>query len=294
MWEHFVEIYKQLSISKAARNLFISQQGLSKSIQTLESMTNLPLFRRDKSGVAPTECADKLYPYVKRILSDYRAMNNVINELKKNKTGLLNTGYSYGVLSALPIVSLIMSFRVDYPGISVKAYDLTDDLCENMLADEKLDIAFLVGPIKDNRIKFKLVLSESYAAWISAEHPLASRNEVSLADLKDEPIIFADERFNANMVLIELFRKMNAAPNIVMSPIEPTTYQYLAQQKLGVAIHPLHWENYLNPNEEVVSVPISDLDWKWDVYYATKTGRTPSPAEILFEKHILQSFFSKE
>ena len=55
--QYFIQLYKDKNITKASKNLFISQQGLSKSINKLEDELGFFLFERSSSGVIPTEKA---------------------------------------------------------------------------------------------------------------------------------------------------------------------------------------------------------------------------------------------
>lgn len=45
---YFIAVYKTASFTAAARQLHISQQGLSKSVHNLEKELELPLFFREK------------------------------------------------------------------------------------------------------------------------------------------------------------------------------------------------------------------------------------------------------
>lgn len=52
--ETFVEVCEQMSFTKAASNLYISQQGVSKSIKTLEDELGVSLFLRTNSSISLT------------------------------------------------------------------------------------------------------------------------------------------------------------------------------------------------------------------------------------------------
>lgn len=61
----FVAVYDCGSITKAAQQLYISPQGLSKSITRLEGEMGTQLFVRSHHGVVPTKYARTLYPKIK-------------------------------------------------------------------------------------------------------------------------------------------------------------------------------------------------------------------------------------
>ena len=52
---YFIRVYEEKSINKAATQLFITPQGLSKMIQHLEEDLHTKLFIRSMKGMEPTE-----------------------------------------------------------------------------------------------------------------------------------------------------------------------------------------------------------------------------------------------
>ena len=65
--QYFIQLFEDRNITQASRNMFISQQGLSKSIANLEDELGFPLFVRQPKGVIPTERAIYLYNYFERV-----------------------------------------------------------------------------------------------------------------------------------------------------------------------------------------------------------------------------------
>ena len=65
----FIAVYEQGSMAKASQALYISPQGLSKSIARLEADLGETLFTRTNRGVAPTPYAVELYPKAREMVS---------------------------------------------------------------------------------------------------------------------------------------------------------------------------------------------------------------------------------
>ena len=59
--QYFAEVVRTGSISSAAKNLFVSQQGISDSIKNLESEVEFPLLTRNKRGVSLTKNGEVFY-----------------------------------------------------------------------------------------------------------------------------------------------------------------------------------------------------------------------------------------
>ena len=58
--KYFLKVYELGSFSRAAQELYITQQGLNKSIQQLEKEMNTQLFIRTPQGLIPTVAGDRL------------------------------------------------------------------------------------------------------------------------------------------------------------------------------------------------------------------------------------------
>ena len=79
--QYFIQLYKDRNITKASQSLFISQQGLSKSIAKLEEELGFSLFERSASGAVPTGSADRLYSYFEQVLVSYQKLSAEIEHL---------------------------------------------------------------------------------------------------------------------------------------------------------------------------------------------------------------------
>lgn len=69
-FRHFLAVLETGSFLGASKTMNISQPALSKSIASIESFYNVPLFKRLPRGVEPTGFALTLEPHARRILHD--------------------------------------------------------------------------------------------------------------------------------------------------------------------------------------------------------------------------------
>lgn len=76
--EQFLEIVRCGSITKAAEHFYISQQGLSKSIQGMEKELGVELFRKDGRKVVPTNEGLVVDSYARRIVSEYLELREML------------------------------------------------------------------------------------------------------------------------------------------------------------------------------------------------------------------------
>ena len=65
---YFVEVAQTNSMTKASQNLFLSQQGISRSIQQLEQELECTLLVRGQKGVSLTEEGEAVYDFALNVL----------------------------------------------------------------------------------------------------------------------------------------------------------------------------------------------------------------------------------
>ena len=75
--KQILEIEKCNSISQAARNLYISQPGLSALLTEFEAEVGIPIFSRTKSGVVPTEDGVSILNAMKNIMKEVTYIRNI-------------------------------------------------------------------------------------------------------------------------------------------------------------------------------------------------------------------------
>lgn len=91
--ETFVEVCEQMSFTKAASNLYISQQGVSKSIKTLEDELGVSLFLRTNSSISLTNYGVILQRYAEDFVNNYTKVLTEINT-EKNRIEMVSRSAS--------------------------------------------------------------------------------------------------------------------------------------------------------------------------------------------------------
>jgi DNA-binding transcriptional LysR family regulator len=105
---------------------------------------------------------------------------------------------------------------------------------------------------------------------VNADHPLAQRRAVALADLRDEPIVVAGgpESLGYTAAVVALCRAAGFEPNTVPDPYPDLGVQAI-REGLGVVIYPRHAfadevaGSAFVPIEPQVTLPF-DLLWRAD------------------------------
>ena len=94
LYRAFYEVAKHLNISIAAKELYISQPAISKSIKKLEDNLGVSLFTRSSRGVALTEEGQVLYDYVSRAFYNLASGEEQLKRIKDLGIGHIKIGVS--------------------------------------------------------------------------------------------------------------------------------------------------------------------------------------------------------
>jgi len=144
----FCTVVEAGSISRAAKELFVTQPAISLKVQELEEHYQVQLLDRSNKGVTPTETGLFVYGEAQKILALLASIEREI-ELSRNPIEDLTVGASSTVgNSALPCTLLI--YRGRYPG-----YNITIDMGNSQQIIEKIisrrvEIAIIEGPISND------------------------------------------------------------------------------------------------------------------------------------------------
>ena len=83
----FLMVAENLSFSKAAEELFISQPAVSKHIKELESKLNSALFERKGNKVYLTKAGKMTYGYLKKIMQQYEELDFELGRMNDTYKG---------------------------------------------------------------------------------------------------------------------------------------------------------------------------------------------------------------
>ena len=205
----FEAVYQEKSISRAARRLYITPQGLGKNIRTLEAELETVLFERTKQGMRPTQSADFLYGRTKKIIQELEELENGVRQLENRKI-VLRIGCACGVFNVLPFE----------------------------LEDSRLEYGFIVGKHEgDDMIQRKLDGRE-ILLLVYEGHPLYEKESVNVEMLREENMILMNEHFHMYHDFASICCAKGFTPNIIAKTSDGAVLYKLCRQKIGLAVIP--------------------------------------------------------
>lgn len=243
----FLMVVEEMSFTRAAERLYITQQSLSGHIKRLEDSYNVKLFKR-RPTLKLTPEGEAMVFYASQMLNSEQAMVSRFADLSRQSAGILRLGISHQRSSAF-FPGIWSRYHAQYNNISVRLYDkLTNQLLDNLQSGQidmmvGLDIPDLANltVITLAREQLYCILNESLlreyfpSDW-KAMLERYVKDGVSLIELKDLPLILASPSNRLRRPIDQLFRKNNAMPHISLETASHGLLLQLGCQGSGIAL----------------------------------------------------------
>ena len=133
------------NISKAAKELYISQPAISKSIQKLEESLNCKLFSRSSRGVILTDEGNLLYDHVKEAFETLSTGEDKLKRSIELGVGHIQIGVS-STLCKYMLLPYLSEFIHQNPHISISISCQSTNETLRLLDDNKIDIGLIGKP----------------------------------------------------------------------------------------------------------------------------------------------------
>ncbi len=227
-------VYEERSINKAAHQLFITPQGLSRIIRKLESELKTQLFLRTASGTIPTESGDYFYTQSQELLYQLEDLKQKMQQLNcRQRT--FRIGFACGSLNVLHLEQL--SRLTDcYPELQVQWEELENQEVTERLLDNTLDAGFVAGTGSHAELAFATIYKGKMNAFVYEGHPYYDRDILSIRDLQDEPLISLNQKYSSYHNLIQRCSDFGFTPNIAISTMESQLIYRFCLEKAGIGI----------------------------------------------------------
>lgn len=174
--------------SQAARETAISQSALSGQVRALEAASGVSLFERKQRGVALTAQGRTLLDITSRLFEAENEANSFLREKSRVTGGHLRISAD-GAILALPI---LMGLRESRPELTFALHvDNSYRVLEHIL-DYRADVGITARRPEDPRIHAHYFCSMTVGLCVAAAHELASRRQVTMAQLQGLPFVMRE------------------------------------------------------------------------------------------------------
>jgi len=209
-----IEVFRAImrcgTLTGAAKALNVSQPALSQILLHAEDELGLKLFERLKGRLVPTPEAEQLFPEADRLFRDFDKLRRFASDLKHGKTGLVRLASS-----APPSLSIVpralKAFRSACAGVRVRSYVVPAAVIATMLERGEADVGVAMNDTPLPMLDTEVIGRSEVVCVLRADHVLASREAITVADLAGETLISYRGDSLPGMLLERAFAEEGAA-----------------------------------------------------------------------------------
>jgi len=260
----FVAVAETGSFSRAANQLFLTQSAISKRIAQLEEQLDSKLFDRIGRQINLTESGKALLPRANQILLQLDDAKRAISNLSGEVTGTLSLAASHHIsLHRLPPV--LRAFNQQYPKVKLDLrFEESEVAYEGVLKGD-LELALItLAPSPDRNIQSETVWKDRLCYMAARSHPLASRDQVTLAELTEYHAILPDRNTFTRQLVEALFARHRLNLNVSMSTNYLDTIRMMVSIGLGWSLLP---ENLIGNDLQVLPVSEDSVERELGIIY---------------------------
>ncbi len=235
----FVAVAEEGTFTAAARRLHVAQQSLSQQIRTLETQLGATLFERSSRGAQLTGIGAVLLREARPVLAQAERATEAVRRAARGEQGELRVGFLSSLANYL-MPPVLRAFRERHPQVALRAQDVTIAELVAGLREGRLDAGLTRPPLVED-LATEEVMRERAAAVLPERHPLAAREELTLADLAGEAWVLTPRdswppwhrKYDAD------FARAGYRPRVVERGASPQNLLALVAAGVGVTRLPL-------------------------------------------------------
>ncbi len=180
---YFVAVAEEENFGRAADRLHIAQPVLSRQIRALEQDLKVRLFERDTRGTRLTTAGQTLLDEARTLLPAAAAAQRRVRDAAGQRT--FTVGFAPGVI----ITPAVREFSRRHPDVSVEVVGSDWVHQADVVRDGQVDVGYLRLPTDVRGLTVEPLFSEPRAVMLPADHQLAGKESLNIADLAAEHLL---------------------------------------------------------------------------------------------------------
>ena len=274
------EVVRNGSFSGAAEALSYTQSAVSQAIARLEAETGATLIVRDRGGVRPTAAGASLVEHAEGIFARIEAAETDLAAVLGIRAGRLRMA-SFPSAGATLMPLAIARFRQRHPDVALALAEGEPDEIAPRLRAGEFDLALLFefpGERERHgaRLRTRLLLEDPMLVALPAEHAIAGKRALSLADLREQDWVQTSATSPCARFVVRACLAAGFEPKVTFESDDYETVQGLVAAGVGVALIPQLALTHVHPG--IVVRALSPRSPARRVVAATLVAAGVSPA----------------
>ncbi|MCJ7841513.1 LysR family transcriptional regulator [Lederbergia sp. NSJ-179] len=236
--QYFIEVAKREHMTDAADALHVAQSAVSRQIVNLEAELGVNLFIREGRNIRLTHIGQMFLGKMEQAIDVIEQAKREIEENLDPRKGTVRIGFPSS-LAAYLLPSVVSAFRKEYPDVNFQLHQGSYHYLIDRVIRGDIDMA-LLGPIpkEEPRVKSEILFLENLVALLPANHTLAKKQSIALADLRHDAFILSPQGYILRDLVVNACKQHGFEPQVGFEGMDIDAIKGLVSAGLGVTLLP--------------------------------------------------------
>jgi LysR family transcriptional regulator, cys regulon transcriptional activator len=230
-------VRNDLNLTEVASALYTSQSGVSKQIKDLESELGIELFvRKGKRLTGLTKAGHSALQMIERILLETENLRRYADQYHEQESGRLVIATTHNqAIYTLP--GAVQKFMKLYPKVNIELRQGTPKYVTQTVINGIADFAIATeGMDQHAELITYPCFSWRHVVVVPRGHALTKKNNITLADVAQYPIITYNHEFTGRTSISSAFVQAGLTPDVRLTAIDADVIKTYVDLGLGVGI----------------------------------------------------------
>jgi len=219
---------------RAAKACFVTQPSLSNQLKNLETRLGTALFERSRKHVMITDFGKQ---FVARAHDVIQLMDDLETMQDDPFVGDLKIGI-FPTLAPYLLPRVMPTLITDFPTLRFIVSEGKTATIHQQLRDGALDCIIAAAPLTEPHFDHQHLFDDAFFLAVYPEHPLASRTEVSLQDLKNERLLLLEDGHCMRDQALSVCTLAGTPAREDYRATSLETLRYMVAAKVGITLIP--------------------------------------------------------
>jgi DNA-binding transcriptional LysR family regulator len=282
----FLEVARQLSISRAADALHVSQPAVSMQLRQLEDIVGMPLYEQVGRKIRLTEAGHEFEHYAVSAIAQLKQLDDAMADRRGIRKGRVDLAMVSTAKYFVPM--LLVLFRKKYPDIQVSLQIHNRENIMQLLMRNEVDLV-IMGRAPDTIDCVASAFATNPLGIISSpEHPLSRRRHAPISILNDQEFVVRENGSGTRHAMQRLFEEKGIHPRIVMEMPSNETIKQAVMAGMGMSFLSLRTIRHELASGHLALVDIEGLPIVRHWHITHLTDKRLSPAASVFKAFIVE------
>jgi DNA-binding transcriptional LysR family regulator len=281
----FLALAQTESVTKAARMMHITQPTASMQLKDMTENIGSPLFEVISKKIHLTSLGKEFEKTARETIDRWETFEQHVTQMKGLTKGRLRVAVVSTAKYFIP--KLLGSFCSKYPEVDISLEILNRDGVIKRVEDNSDDLYVMSKPPMHIDLEDQILMPNPLCMIAYKDHPLASKKNLRLQDLKHERFILREMGSGTRMSVDMHFKQKKFTPSLLLELGNNEAIKKAVASHLGVAVISIHALDQFDYDNEISVLKLQDfpINSQWHLVYLK--GKQLSPIAKAFYNHVL-------